>query len=308
VPAGSTTDETDALNEPDTTATSIRNSRPMAVIPRKKLQRQWERVQRRARLTARSRTYGELFDRIERYCQFVGFPRSGHTLVGALLNAHPDLLIAHESKAMRRVSEGMSRDQLYLSLIDTDRRFAEQGWRWQGYDYEVPGQWQARWRHLRVIGDKQGDLSSQQLLRHPGLLDKLRRVTGVPLRIIVITRNPFDNITRMAKREKRTLLGATDRYFKLTGAVELVERETDPTERLVYRYEDFVTDPTSSLERLTSFLGVDSPDDWLEACQKLVFASPPRARGEGDWSPALRALVDEQIAERPFLAGYRFDS
>jgi hypothetical protein len=280
----------------------------MALIPRRKINRQRERLDRRIRLSTHPRTYRELFDGIERYCQFVGFPRSGHTLVGALLNAHPELLIAHESKAMRRVSEGMSRDHLYLSLIDTDREFANQGWRWQGYDYEVPGQWQGRWRRLRVIGDKQGDLSSQQLQRHPGLLDRLRRLTGVPLRIIVITRNPFDNITRMAKREKRTLLGATDRYFRLCRAVELVENETDPDERLIYRYEDFVTDPQSSLERLTGFLGVSAPDDWLEASQKLVFASPPRARGEAEWTPATRAVVEENIARMPFLSGYGFDT
>jgi hypothetical protein len=30
------------------------------------------------------------------FCLFIGYPRSGHRLIGALLDAHPDVAIAHE--------------------------------------------------------------------------------------------------------------------------------------------------------------------------------------------------------------------
>jgi hypothetical protein len=33
---------------------------------------------------------------VERFALFVGYPRSGHSLIGSLLNAHPDMVIAHE--------------------------------------------------------------------------------------------------------------------------------------------------------------------------------------------------------------------
>ena len=31
-----------------------------------------------------------LFDDLKTYCMFLGYPRSGHSLIGALLDAHPD--------------------------------------------------------------------------------------------------------------------------------------------------------------------------------------------------------------------------
>ena len=39
---------------------------------------------------------GHRLDEVERVCLFIGHPRSGHSLVGAMLDAHPDLCIAHE--------------------------------------------------------------------------------------------------------------------------------------------------------------------------------------------------------------------
>jgi hypothetical protein len=47
--------------------------------------------------------HGKLFDQVQSYCMFVGHPRSGHTLIGALLDAHPHIVIAHELNALRYV-------------------------------------------------------------------------------------------------------------------------------------------------------------------------------------------------------------
>ena len=38
----------------------------------------------------------ELLDNTETYCMFLGYQRSGHSLIGALLNAHPGTVIAHD--------------------------------------------------------------------------------------------------------------------------------------------------------------------------------------------------------------------
>ena len=34
------------------------------------------------------------------FCLFIGYPRSGHSLLGSLLDAHPDIAIAHEVNAL----------------------------------------------------------------------------------------------------------------------------------------------------------------------------------------------------------------
>ena len=47
-----------------------------------------------------------MFETIQLYCMFVGYPRSGHSLVGTLLDAHPDIVIAHELDALRHIRAG----------------------------------------------------------------------------------------------------------------------------------------------------------------------------------------------------------
>ena len=49
----------------------------------------------------------DTFETIQLYCMFVGYPRSGHSLVGAMFDAHPDIVIAHELDALRYLKAGV---------------------------------------------------------------------------------------------------------------------------------------------------------------------------------------------------------
>lgn len=42
-----------------------------------------------------------LFDGLETYCMFIGYPYSGHSLVGSLLDAHESMAISHELHALK---------------------------------------------------------------------------------------------------------------------------------------------------------------------------------------------------------------
>ena len=39
-----------------------------------------------------------MYDDLQAFCLFMGYTRSGHSLVGACLDAHPEAAIAHEGK------------------------------------------------------------------------------------------------------------------------------------------------------------------------------------------------------------------
>jgi hypothetical protein len=53
------------------------------------------------------------FDDVGTYCMFIGCPRSGHTLIGAILDAHPNVVIAHELDALKYIRYGFGRLQLF---------------------------------------------------------------------------------------------------------------------------------------------------------------------------------------------------
>ena len=65
------------------------------------------------------------FKTVEKYCMFIGYPRSGHSLIGALLDAHPNIIIAHELNDLRYFARGFSKRKsiiyYYEVLSDTLR-------------------------------------------------------------------------------------------------------------------------------------------------------------------------------------------
>jgi hypothetical protein len=251
----------------------------------------------------------DLFDQVERYCMFLGYPRSGHSLVGSLLDAHPEVVIAHELDALRLLRLRFGRDQLYALILANDRSFTAAGRAWTGSDYNVPGQWQGAYRTLRVIGDKKGGQSTRRLHAHPWLLERLRRTVGVPLRVVNVIRNPYDNISSMKLqlRGRPTLEDAVDEYFGLCDAMVAIKRQLGPDELFDLRYEALVAQPAASLRALYSFLGVADEEDHVGATASVVRAQPSRSRSKLAWSPVLVREVEQRVQRYEFLHGYSFE-
>ncbi len=248
------------------------------------------------------------FADLERYCFFVGYARSGHTLVGSMLDAHPEVVIAHELDAVNHVRHHFSRAQIFALLLERDQKFGALGRSWSGYRYEVPGQYQGRYQRLRVLGDKRGHASALEIARWPELLDRLRRLVKVPIRVVHVTRNPFDNIATAARRHREPLDQAITWYEQSVEAVATVRRLLDPSELLDLRYESFVEDVASSLTELCRFVGVEPDATYLEACAGLVWSDVKKTRDGSEWTDDARRQVEDLIARHePLLGSYSFD-
>ena len=252
------------------------------------------------------------FAHLESYCIFIGSSRSGSTLLGALLNAHPEIVIGNELDALHLFRLGLPRDVIFSQILTNEQRFAARDYTWTGYDYAVPGQYQGKFERLRVIGDKKAGRTTRRLANKPKLLDVVRRDASVPIRVVHIMRNPFDNIASTGRRQNQDLVGVNDLapviegYRLLSTAVDDIRTRLRPDELIDIRYESFVDAPRSQLVELCAFLGVDAPPDYLDACASLVRRSS-RTREQVPWSDAGRHEVEAIIAAHPVLAGYDFD-
>jgi Sulfotransferase family len=238
---------------------------------------------------------------------FVGHPRSGHSLVGALLDAHPDVVVAHEADLLKYVAAGFGRDQLIALLVRRERERVEAGHvSGSGYTYAVPDQWQGRYRRLTVVGDKKGGRSTLRLADDPDLLDRLAAATGVPVRAVQVVRNPWDNIATMASRApRRSLADHVDLYFEMAGTVDAV-RAAVPAERFhTLCHEDLVADPRGTVAALCRYLDVPVEPDHLSACASVVFPVPRRTRDGVDWPDDVQRSVVERAARHPWLDAYR---
>lgn len=250
----------------------------------------------------------EFFRDIRTYCIFVGYPRSGHSLIGSLLDAHPNIIIAHEMDALDFLQHGFSRNQIFHLLLENSNQMAASGRRHSGYSYEVPNQWQGRFAKLEVLGDKRGARSALAFYQDPGLLDLLKRKIDKDLKFVHVIRNPYDVLATMTRRSSsKTLDTNIDIFFTLCSGIIKLKNQLSPAQMFDLRLEFFVDDPKLHLRRLCSFMGVDADSRYLEDCAGIVFKSPKRSRFDIRWSRQSIQYVREQIESVRFLSGYTFE-
>ncbi len=251
---------------------------------------------------------------LQAFCLFIGYPKSGHSLIGALLDAHPDMVIARAVNPLALVvADGHPPDEVFETLLENSREEAARGRKQNKYRYVVEGQWQGRVRTLRVLGDKFSDRTTKRIGRTPGALASFEREVGLPLRLIHVVRNPFDMVARIAKsklrdgthEEKRA--EATAYIDRLATINDEVIADGEPPV-LTVRHESLVENPKAEVARMCEFLGVEADRDYLAACAAIVFPSPQRTREQVDWNVAQIATVDELIARHEFFGGYTFDT
>lgn len=243
---------------------------------------------------------------MERFCLFIGYSRSGHSLVGALLNAHRDIVISHELLAHELIHKGLSRDALYARILARASWFNLIGNRGT-YRYQVPNQWQGRFDRLRVIGDKRGGSLTRYIAAHPAILQQTRALVGVPLRLIHVVRNPFDNISAMTIWKKLTLEQAIIGYFRLCDTTARLDELCQPGEVLTLHHEDVIRAPRPVLQALCRHLGVEEYPGYVDDCCRIVFRAPTHTRRSINWPADLVRLVEERIRSYPSLDGYRFE-
>lgn len=250
---------------------------------------------------------------VDGVCLFTGYPRSGHSLVGALLDAHPEMMVAHELDVLGLVEGGYGYRSLYGLMLDNSRRISREGRRHSGYDYRVPDQWQGTAETLKVIGDKKGGDTAMRLESNPALLDSLADVFPAPVRFLHIVRNPFDNLATRVRWNRKVDGGCDERL--MAGQVDLFFRQAAVNSRLIkdprfdvltLRHEDLVEDLAAGLGEICRFLGVQAASDWITACSTIVFRKPRQTRALYPYTAELVARISEQMQDYEFLRGYRF--
>jgi len=252
-------------------------------------------------------TDGKAFDNVETFFIFVGYPRSGHTLIGSLLDAHPEILCGHELSVLNYVQAGFSKKQIFHLLNQKSQHFTREGRSWNGYSYQVPGQWQGNSDRVRIIGDKKAAGSTFRLKTNPGVLKRLEQLVNTQPCIVHVIRNPYDNITTISRKHDLPLDAAIDWYFSLCESVLQVKEQVDKDLFFEMHHEAFISDVEKWLGRLCRFLGAEPSEAYLKACADIVFPSPKQTRRQLTWSPGQIQQVERQMATIPYLAGYCYD-
>lgn len=252
------------------------------------------------------------FKDVKTLCLFVGHNKSGTSMLGSLLDAHPNIIIADEIGVLEYISAGFKRNQIFHLLLRGSRRELMKGRvtarRLTPYSYLVHGQSQGSFTELRVIGDGKAGTSTQQFAKDPQLLSQLLSVMkDVDVKLIQVVRNPFDVISVMMVRGKRTFANSINHYF--TNCENIIRlRDLMRTNLLAVHYEDFVTYPEANLTRICEYLDVEPHPDYLQACAGIMHETPDLSRNMVEWTPKWKKVVEDNLARYDFLQGYNFES
>ena len=267
----------------------------------------------------KGKKFADSFAHVETYCSFIGYSRSGHSLIAALLDAHPNIVIAHELRAVKYFQYGFGRNAIYYLLWQMTKIRGHSWKRGSGYTYDVPSQFQGSFEKIRVIGNKNGELTVRVLADTPNLPQKLQNVVKVPIKFVHVVRNPFDNIAAFAIKsaqrrnsevEEADIQASIDRYFMVCASVMKVKTMASDinAEVLDVFHEDFVKNPKAQLNKLCLWLGIEPSSNYLDDCAAVVFESPKKRRTKIQWNENFKQQIEDKIGLFPFLEGYTFDS
>ena len=214
-------------------------------------------------------------------CLFVGYPRSGHSLVGAILDSHPRAVIAHELDLVACWEQGVTWPELASLIVANSSRTARNGRRQSGYSYALSGQGESS--GPKVLGDKKGGRTAQYLLQAPDILSRFQADTPWPISLIHVVRDPRDNVATMARLHGLSPEKALNSYRRRAEAVAALQ-QTWPSDRFLNFYlEDLVGRPDSQLARLFNFLNLELTESHRRAIRKLIFDTPRTTRDQIDW-------------------------
>lgn len=249
-----------------------------------------------------------IFRDIDVYCMFIGYPRSGHSLIGSIIDAHPNAIIALELDALKFVDIGFNREQIYSLILDNSKACAEAGRLWTGYSYAIPDSWAGEFRKLKVIGDKKGGKSTRRFKQKPALLQELVRTIEDKLKMIHVVRNPFDNISTLSRKHSMSIDQAIEFYFSLCKTNSLLIEKLDEETILTFRHEDLISNPHDTIKMLCRFVNLPILEDYVNKSAEIIFDSPKKRRHDAIWTENQKQKAMGGIKKYNFLVGYSFDS
>ena len=265
---------------------------------------------------------------VKRYVMFLSTGRSGHSWIGSVLDAAPNALVANEYgafKKFRNERRQMTQDSLFEGLAKNSFICGKYG-RIQVYDYSIPGLWQGKIGNgqvIDVIGDKMGG-STVEVLRSFGdpwedkgapeaqqkFIQEFRDMVKVPLRAVVVLRNPFNMIATNHLRGgwKGKEIPSSSVQMELNKYRQIIwasENLFEPGEVHTMTMESFATNTETEMILLCEFVGIRCPPNMFQIVNNLTNHTPHDTYMLAQWEEEQVIVVNDFIEKHLSEYGYR---
>ena len=240
---------------------------------------------------------------VQTFFLIIGNARSGSTLLGSVIDGHPEAMVGNETIASSTFWRNATRATILDEIQENSRLNRDVGRFSEGYSYLVKKRADLSCS-VSVMGDKTWNPATLLLHGDHQLLDRLRALLGIPIKIIHAIRNPFDVIATMHARSGATIRNRIAWYFIHCEAVAAIRERTSPELYLDSYHEDLVLSVDRTLLRLCGFLGLSVIPEHTQAVKELIFVTPKQTRASALWRPDEVQLVLDGIARFSFLSPY----
>lgn len=217
---------------------------------------------------------------------FIGAPRCGTTLVGQLINLHPNCYIPTEQRVLDGVirkgkklekllakSEKIAKRQ-FLTGLENDRNYknalSQFQSKWRGTK-SIANEANLRKEEIKVVGDKKA--GGTALLFSDFREDFCNLVDSYPnMRFLHIIRNPISSsisYMRSHPHEVSDFSTALTTIMKRHSAAVQASKLW-PEKFCHLYYEELLNNPTTAMTKLMNLLNLPLPTAWLKAVEQIV--------------------------------------
>lgn len=286
------------------------------------------------RKTLQKHLPSRVIKKVKHFVFFIGFARSGHSIIASMLDAHPNVVIAHEYSLFSRWLENpilhSNKTWLFNTLYENSWHNSVEGLRVKnakkkGYSLIIPGMWQGKYnRNIQVIGDKAGGMTAQVYSRNHSAFNatyqQFKKTIDMPISVIYVLRNPFDNIASMLlyNHHQRRSVNATHKFTddnalrkQIKSYFNQVRTVTDMIRKYHFRVVevhnlDVISDPKKTMKKVCSHLRIDCPDNYLHKCAQVAYPAESRSRELVQWTEENIRIVAQNIQRFESLKRYTF--
>lgn len=238
---------------------------------------------------------------IKQLVMFFGHAHSGHSIIGAVMDAHPEVCITNEVNIAKLFKDhDISKKELESILLyyshDNNK---QEGWHNTEYKYQISSGFQGKTDAPQVIGDKKGGASTRIIMKNPEILTKILNMYGNKVKFINVHRNPIDVITAYAYYWEQPLgLAHLNRFIENDQANLLIKSKIPTSQWLDIDQKQFTQHPKTVIGQVFKFISVDYSDQQLEQWTSIVKADVVGKSSQMDIPEELANLLSSYINNR----------
>ena len=254
----------------------------------------------------------------------IGFPRSGSSLLGYLLTAHPNMVVADEALHPKQdVRIYSSLDEIFNQILEHDYNMRLRSHVWSKLKKSlfnvistkhriesyvlIHNQYQGRCEHLKVIGNKGSHVSHVNVQNRSTntlkILKKNLKEKNIVLKWIFTVRNPYDMYSTMLRYHH-----PRNELIEICVRNKEFLEQIDSQDIFYARHEDMIANPRSQLAKICDFLQVSASPDYLDDCAFVVDKEPHKSRLKHDWTKEEKQTIESLIEKYDCFSKYSWDT